>query len=147
MSALDYASLEYQKFKDNFINTSTGKTFEGNVADFVDEIIDSLAQSKTSSFPFFYEDMVGHGSNVSTRTYTVLDSSEVEYAIDSKFDVTAPSNRAVYVYVNDVQLVLDHDYTFSTTDDTISISKTLAVGDIIKIYDYSNTTGSFICFV
>ena len=144
ISALDYASLEYQKFKDNFISRSTGKTFEGNVADFVDEILDNLVQGKTSSFPFYYEDMVGHGSNVSTRTYTVLDTSEVDYAIDSKFDITTTSNRAVYVYVNDVQLVVGTDYTFSTTDDSINITSTIAVNDIITIKDYADTTASFI---
>ena len=50
----------------------------------------------------------------------------------------------MYVYLNDVQLILGTDYTFSTTDDTVNISATLAEGDIIKIKDYSDTTGSYI---
>jgi hypothetical protein len=84
IQALDYANLEYQKFKENFISKSTGKSYEGNVADYVDELIESITADKDKSFPFYYEDMIGYGPNVSTRTYTVQDSTETEYAIDSK---------------------------------------------------------------
>ena len=141
---LDYANLEYQKFKENFITKATGQTFEGDVVAYVDTIIETLSQDKTSSFPFYYEDMLGYGSNLSLRTYTVQDSSEVEYAIDSKHSMTTTSNRAVYVYLNDVQLLVDTDYTFSTTDDSITIKTAINEGDIIKIKDYTDTTGSFI---
>ena len=88
--------------------------------------------------------MVGYGENLSLRTYTIQDSTEVEYAIDSQFDITKTSNRAVYLYLNGEQLILGTDYTFSTTDDSVTISKTLTAGDILKIKDYSDTTGSFI---
>jgi hypothetical protein len=121
IQALDYANLEYQKFKENFISKSTGKSYEGNVADYVDELIESITADKDKSFPFYYEDMLGYGPNVSTRTYTVQDSTETEYAIDSKHSMTTTSNRAVYVYLNDVQLLVGTDYTFSTTDDSITI--------------------------
>ena len=69
---------------------------------------------------------------------------QTEYAIDSQFSTTTLSNRAVYVYKNDVQLLLGSEYTFSTTDDTINITATITAGDIIKIKDYNDTTGSFI---
>ena len=142
--ALDFANIEYQKFKESFLAQSTSKSFEGNVAEHVDNTIESLVSDKDKSFAFYYEDMIGFGQNVSTRTYTVQDSSEVEYAIDSVHSMTTVSNRAVYVYLNDTQLLVDTDYTFSTTDDSITIKTTLAEGDIIKIKDYGDTTGSFI---
>ena len=69
--------------------------------------------------------MIGWGENVSTRSYTVMGASQTEYALDSQHDITTLSNRAVYVYLNDVQLLLGTDYTFSTTDDSVSISKHL----------------------
>ena len=144
IKALDYANLEYQKFKESFLSTSTTKSFEGDVPAYVDELIEALAENKTSSFAFYYEDMVGYGSNVSLRTYTVQDSTEVEYAIDSVHSMTSTSNRAVYVYLNDVQLLVGDDYTFSTTDDSITIKTSLNEGDILKIKDYGDTTASFI---
>ena len=144
ISALDYANKEYQKFYDGFLTYGMTTAYEGVVADRVDEILVAMNQGKTNTFPFYYEDMIGWGENFSLRTYTVMDSSETEYAIDSLQDMTAPSNRAVYVYLNDVQLVLGTDYTISTTDDSVNILATIVASDIIKIRDYSDTTGSFI---
>jgi len=144
IKSLDYANLEYQKFKENFINNSKAKSYDGDVPAHVDELIDTVSQNKNNTFPFFFEDMIGFGPNFSLRTYTVLDSNEVEYAIDSTHSMTTPSNRAVYVYLNDVQLYVDTDYTFSTTDDSITIKTTISEGDVLKIKDYSDTTGNFI---
>jgi hypothetical protein len=142
--ALDFCELEYQRFKENFLTHATGTTYEGDVAGRVDEILSTLAKDKNNTFPFYYDDMVGFGEQRTLRTITVQDSSQTEYAIDSQFSTTTLSNRAVYVYKNDVQLLLGSEYTFSTTDDTINITATITAGDVIKIKDYNDTTGSFI---
>ena len=144
VSAIDYAGQEYEKWYNAFLTHATGTAYEGVAADRVDEIISAITPGRNSTFPFYYEDMVGWGENVSTRSYTVLGSSQTEYALDSQHDVTTLSNRAVYVYLNDVQLLLGTDYTFSTTDDSVNISKTLAEGDKIVIKDYTDTTGSYL---
>ena len=144
VSAIDYVNLEYEKWYNSFLTKATGTAYEGIARDRVDEIIESINQGKNSAFPFYYEDMAGWGQNVSTRNYTVQGTSQKDYAIDSQHSITTLSNRAVYVYLNDVQLTLGTDYTFSTTDDSINISKSLAVGDKIVIKDYADTTGSYI---
>ena len=143
ITAIDYAGKEYEKWYNAFLTHATGTAYEGVVADRVDEIISAITPGRDNSFPFFYEDMVGWGENVSTRSYTVLGSSQTEYALDSQHDITTPSNRAVYVYLNTAQLLLGTDYTFSTVDDSVNISKTLAEGDKIVIKDYTDTTGSY----
>ena len=142
--AIDYCNQEYEKFYNSFLTYGLGTAYEGIAADRVDEIIIAINQGRGSTFPFFYEDMIGVGENYSLRTYTVQDASETEYAIDSVHTMTETNNRAVYVYKNDVQLILGTEYTVSTTDDSINIISTLVAGDIIKIRDYSDTTGSFI---
>ena len=142
--AIDYVNLEYEKWYNAFLTKATGTAYEGVAADRVDEIIESINQGRNSSFPFYYEDMVGWGQNVSTRTYTVAGSSQKDYALDSQHNLTSLSNRAVYVYKNDVQLVHGTDYTFSTIDDSINISANLTAGDVIKIKDYADTTGSYL---
>ena len=53
-------------------------------------------------------------------SYTVLGESQTDYALDSQHDITTPSNRAVYVYLNECTLILGTDYTFSTTDDSVT---------------------------
>ena len=144
LTAIDYCNREYEKFYNSFLTYGIGTAYEGVVADRVDEIITKINEGKNSTFSFYYEDMIGVGENYSLRTYTVPDPSETEYAIDSLHTMTATNNRAVYVYKNDVQLILGTDYTVSTTDDSINIISTLVTGDIIKIRDYSDTTGSYI---
>ena len=142
-TATDYVNQEYEKWYNSFLTHATGTAYEGVAADRVDEIIAAITPGRNSTFPFYYEDMLGWGENVSTRSYTVMGSSQTDYALDSQHDITTLSNRAVYVYHNDVQLILGTDYTFSTTDDSVSISKTLAEGDKIVIKDYADTTGSY----
>ena len=145
ISAIEYCSLEYQKFKEGFqSNIDIGRSYEGDPAAAVDEIIKTMHGDRGISFPFFYEDMIGYGEKVSTRTYTVQDSTETEYAIDSQFDINVSSNRAVYVYLNNTQLLQGYDYTFSETEDSVNITAALVEGDVIKIKDYSDTTGSFV---
>jgi len=143
ISAIDHANQEYEKWYNAFLTHATGTAYEGVAADRVDEIVTAITPGRNSTFPFYYEDMLGWGENVSTRTYTVLGASQTDYALDSQHNITTPSNRAVYVYLNDVQLILGTDYTFSTTDDSVNISATLAEGDIVKIKDYTDTTGSY----
>ena len=142
-TSVDYVNQEYEKWYNAFLTHATGTAYEGVAADRVDEIVAAITPGRNSSFPFFYEDMIGYGQNVSTRSYTVMGSSQTDYALDSQHDITTLSNRAVYVYLNDVQLLVGTDYTFSTTDDSITISKTLAEGDKIVIKDYADTTGSY----
>ncbi len=143
VNAIDFTNKEYEKWYNSFLSIAVGTAYEGNAADRVDEIITKMREGKGSAFPYYYEDMLGWGENVSTRTYTVAGTTQTEYALDSQHSTTALSSRAVYVYVNDVQLILGHDYTFSTTDDTVNITKSLTIGDVIKIKDYSDTSGSF----
>ena len=142
-TSIDYVEQEYEKWYNAFLTHATGTAYEGIAADRVDEIIAAITPGRNSTFPFFYEDMLGWGENVSTRSYTVAGSSQTDYALDKQQDITTLSNRAVYVYLNDVQLLLGTDYTFSTTDDSVSISKTLVEGDKIVIKDYGDTTGSY----
>jgi len=142
-TATDYVNQEYEKWYNAFLTHATGTAYEGVAADRVDEIITAITPGRNSTFPFYYEDMIGWGENVSTRSYTVMGASQTDYALNSQHDITILSNRAVYVYLNDVQLLLGTDYTFSTTDDSVYISKPLAEGDKIVIKDYTDTTGSY----
>ena len=97
ITATDYANREYEKWYNSFLTHATGTAYEGVAADRVDEIISAITQGRNNTFPFYYEDMLGWGENVSTRSYTVQGASQTEYALDSQHDITTLSNRAVYV--------------------------------------------------
>ena len=143
VSAIDHANKEYENWYNSFLTHAIGTAYEGVPSERVDEIITAITPGRDKTFPFYYEDMIGWGEDVSTRSYTVLGASQTEYALDSQHDITKTSNRAVYVYLNDVQLLLGTDYTFNTIDDSVNITKTLAEGDKILIKDYNDTTGSY----
>jgi hypothetical protein len=134
---------EYEKWYNAFLTHATGTVYEGVAADRVDEIISAITPGRNSTFPFFYEDMIGLGRERFNQIIHGAGCVTTEYALDSQHDITTPSNRAVYVYLNNVQLLLGTEYTFSTTDDSVTISKTLAEGDKITIKDYTDTTGSY----
>ena len=142
-TAIDYVNLEYEKWYSAFLTHAVGTAYEGVARDRVDEIIKAITPGRNTSFPFYYEDMIGWGENVSTRTHTVAGASQTEYAIDSQHDMTSLSNRAVYIYLNDELLIHGSDYTFSTVDDSIDVKRTLAEGDKIVIKDYADTKGSY----
>ena len=72
ITAIEYCSREYEKFYNAFLSYAVGTAYEGVAADRVEEIITGINQGRNSSFPFYYEDMMGVGENYSLRTYTCL---------------------------------------------------------------------------
>jgi hypothetical protein len=88
--------------------------------------------------------MVPYGSTVSITTYTVKDTARVEYGIESFFNDTVPSQRAVLVYYNGQQLVRGRHYVFDKTGPGINLLTSLAFNSTLEIHDYSNTAGSYV---
>jgi len=142
VKSVRYASNEYQKFKRQFIQIATDNSFTGTVKEHVDFIFNLLNEDKTEKTNFYSTDMAGTGGSAKIE-YEVLDNRLKTYALSKVFDKSQISNVAVYVYINDEQLVHGNDYTFTDTG-FVNISKEFNNGDIIKIYEYANTEGSFI---
>ena len=146
--SIDLARKEYSKFKNKFLNlceTLTTLDYQNPVAG-VDTILQNINAIKNQSFPWYYSDMVPQGDSYSTVVYTVNNTRQTNYEISSIFDNTQLSSRAVIVYLNNQQLVVDQDYTFSKISPAIvfNSSMSLAIGDIITIRDYSSTDGNYI---
>ena len=142
IKSIRFASNEYQKFKRQFIQIATDETFNGTLKEHVDYIFNLLNQDKTSQTSFYSTDMAGTGGSVEIK-YDVLDNRLTTYALSNVYSKNEISNVAVYVYINDEQLVHGKDYVFTNTG-FVDITKSFDNGDIIKIYEYANTEGSFI---
>lgn len=144
-NSIKYAQDEYTKFKQKFIQA--GETldldFEDIPAD-VDTILASINNTKSSTFPFYYSDMVAHGTNKKNYTYTVTDNKIKSYQMETIFNPTQNTSRSVLVYINDIQAVFGKDYTFNTTRPAIELVNEPAIGSTIKIVDYPNTQGNYI---
>lgn len=140
------ARKEYTRFKNRFI--SLASSLKGidytNPASGVDDILASINSVKNSSFPWYYSDMVPQGTTYNSTVYTVLNARQTQYEINSIFNNTVLSNRAVLVYHNGVQLVSGKDFAFSLVSPAIKLTTTMTVGDTLEIRDYSNTDGNYI---
>jgi hypothetical protein len=142
VKSIRYASNEYQKFKRKFIQLATDNSFNGTVKQQVDSIFKTLNEDKTENMNFYSTDMAGTGGSVEIQ-YEVLDNRLKVYALNQVFNKNTISNKAVYVYLNDEQLIHNYDYEFTDTG-FIEFITDLNNGDIIKIFEYTNTEGSFI---
>ena len=142
ISSLKYARREYGKFKRLFLQTSYNLGFDGPVKDHVDLIMSTMNRDKTNSMPFYFSDMVPTGA-AKKSTVEVEDADNNFFALSEAFDLTAPSDKSVQVYLNGVQLIHNKDYTFNNQGFVIiTVSKN--IGDVIEIYEYETTNGSFV---
>jgi hypothetical protein len=153
VNGLRFAQQEYTRFKNKFLELSTslnGINADDPVAS-VDLIITRITQVKNKTFPWYYSDMVPYGplKNIvgqigSIDGFEIFDPLKLNYEITEIFNDQELSNKAVLVYLNNVQLIKDIDYNFSTDTPSINFTTELAVGDIVKIVEYSNTDGNYI---
>jgi hypothetical protein len=153
INGLRLAQQEYTKFKNKFLELSI--SLNGIDADdpvnSVDLILTKINQVKNKNFPWFYSDMVPYGplKNIVGQIgnidgFEIFDPLKLNYEITETFNDQQLSNKAVLVYLNDVQLIKGVDYNFSTDTPSINFTIDLAVGDIVKIVEYSNTDGNYI---
>jgi hypothetical protein len=153
INSLRLAQQEYTKFKNKFLELSTslnGINANDPISS-VDLILTKINQVKNKTFPWYYSDMVPYGAlkNIVGQIgdidgFEIFDPLKLNYEITEIFNDQELSNKAVLVYLNNVQLIKDVDYNFSAETPSINFTTELAVGDIVKIVEYSNTDGNYI---
>ena len=142
VKSIRFARNEYGKFKRSFIQIATDTGFNGKTKAFVDFVLQEFAKDKNKSMPFYNSDMLGIGGS-KKLTYTVLDADNQYYAISNPFNLDTLSRKAINIYLNDEQLVYKKDYVF-TNEGFVQVTATLAENDIIDIYEYETTEGTYI---
>ena len=142
VKSLKYARREYGKFKRTFLQTAFDLGFDGPVKQHVDRILVEMNKDKTSTMPFYFTDMVPVGAAVS-NTVTIEDVEDQFFALTKIFTLDNPSDVAVQVYQNGVQLLHERDYTFNDQGFVI-VTTEKQRGDTITIYEYETTNGSYV---
>ena len=142
VKAIKYANTEYNRFKRVFLDTATTLGFDGETKQHVDKILASINKDKVKSQPFYFSDMLGYGP-YNKIDYKVLDSRITQYALTNSFALEELSSKAVYIYLNGKQLTFEKDYTFDNQGYVI-ISAGQIENDLIEIYEYETTDGSYI---
>ena len=142
IKALEFNRREYAKFKRTFLQTSLTTGFDGTAKDHVDVILKELGQNRSIDMPFYFSDMAPSGGEKKI-TYTVFDTNNQFYALSQTHNNSILSVKSVTVYINNEQLIYGKDYTFNDEGFCV-ISKATENGDIIDIFEYETTDGSFI---
>lgn len=142
VKALTYSKKEYSRFKKTFLDTATTLGYDGPIKEHVDRLLRKINLDKLKSQPFYFSDMLPTGAS-NRIEYTVLDSRIKVYPLSADFDLTTLSVKSVTVYLNGKQLTHIKDYNFNETS-YISIDAGQVVNDLIEIFEYENTDGSFI---
>jgi len=142
--AIEIAGEQYNQFKLNLIKVITNLEGDLSPIDALDIALTKINENKNITFPYLITDMVPYGTNKKIRTYVVTDRRNVDYSISEIHNPTAISNKAVIVYLNSEQLLIDIDYQFSKYESSITFIKELTKDDIIEIYEYNDTDGCYI---
>jgi len=143
IKSIKYSSKTYFEFKNNFISKSLELSFDENIPDFVDNIINEITKTKNSTTAFSDSDMIGSGAYKSID-YIVEDEGIKTFALKEKFNLTELSRKAVYVYHNDTHLIHGRDYTFDDTFAFLRLSINLQENDRLQIREYLSTSYNFI---
>ena len=142
IKSISTARADYSKFKRLFLETANNLGYEGPVREHVDRILTDLNKDKTNEMSYYFSDMVPRGGTV-VNSITIEDTDQKFFALSAVFSMSTPSNKAVQIYHNGLQLTHNLDYTFNT-DGFAVITKTMQLNDVIDIVEYSDTNGSYV---
>jgi len=142
--SIEYAREQYGKFKRNFINIAEKLGVDTDTVSHVDLILEKINKDTPNSAPFYFSDMVPYGAKVITPL-TVVDYRIKTYPLTNYFSLDTLSTKAVGVYLNNVQLLANRQYTFDAQGFiVIDNSVDLTNGDTVTIVEYDNTNGCFV---
>jgi len=144
VKSLRYAAREYENYKSNILKLSITLPFDGeNVVSFLDTIISKISGVKPETNPYSNSDMIGSGANKTTK-YTVEDTGIKTFSLTEKFDLETASTKAVYLYIDNVQLVHGVDYVFDSEFSFVRITRDLNEGELLEIKEFYSTSFTFI---
>lgn len=145
ISALEFNSREYDKFKSRMLDQVTqGDYVDLSAAAILDDVISVLSLGRSEINPFYWADMLPSGQQYfeNTYTYTAISTSVFDTVQLYRFD--SSNFLGLSIYVNDKLLTKNYDYIVSVDGPTVEITATLSVGDRVRIREYADTSGSFV---
>lgn len=140
--AIEESRDDYNRFKRNFITVAETLGVDTTVKNHVDLILQYITKNIPNTAPYYFSDMVPFGSNIKNE-YIIAGFTTKQFPLINYFDMTVLSNKAVGVYLNETQLVINHEYIIDTQG-YVQILVDLVNGDTVTIYEYENTDGCFI---
>jgi len=144
ISAIRQVSEQYNQFKHNLLKFITDRPYIGPAYVFLDQVLSFINKDKISQFGFYNSLMLGIGLPTSFKEYQVSNIQVKTYYMPMAFDPTVLSEKAVYVYLNDVQLIHGTDYIINSVDQTIELKIDIELNDKINIRCYVSIVGNYV---
>ncbi|CAB4130355.1 hypothetical protein UFOVP116_405 [uncultured Caudovirales phage] len=145
---LDLARKEYTRFKNKFLELSytLGDVDPSDIPGATDIVLQEINLHKTPEMPWYRSDMLAYGADKQVITHRIISEMVNSYEISNAFDITAPSNKSVYVYLDGQQLTKGRDYSFGVGFPEVILSDTLErkAGSTLTIFEYENTDGCWV---
>ncbi len=140
--AVNYAGLEYIKFKREFLKVANELGFNGDTKIHVDKILDKIFETNTKQDPFYFSDMVPFGGDTLAE-FKIEDSSQTIFPITRAVSFSQLNEKAILVYLDDKQLIKDIDYSIDP-DAFVELKIPVVADQILKVYEYETTDGCWI---
>ena len=137
-------SEQYNQFKLAFLNQLKYLQPDISPIDAVDQAMKIINLDKTTFSPYHFSDMLAYGRDKKSKSYTISNINYVTFPLANEFDTNVLSTRSVLVYHNGIQMINGVDYKFLPNESALTVLKPVVVGDVIRVDDYSDTTGSYI---
>ena len=142
VKAIEHSSNEYAKYKRIFLETASELGYDGPTKEHVDKVLTEINKDKIRTQPYYFSDMFGY-VQTNRIEYEVLDPNNLYYSLTNAFNLNELSSRSINVYLNGIQLLHSVDYTFSD-EGFVLINANQQEGDLIEIYEYDTTDGSYV---
>jgi len=142
IKSLEFSVNSYREYKNKFLQLASTLDFNQDPVQLCDDVIVAMTKIKKENDAFSDSDMLGAGASRKI-SYVVEDDEIKVFALNEKFDLENPSRRAVYVYLNGSQLIVEKDYSFNSSFGFVELLVDLAEGDLIEIREYTSTAFSY----
>jgi len=144
--AIDFNANAFEKFKLKILDyVMKNDTYGLAASTILNNALDLINIGKGSTSAFYKSDMLVGTNTPTVTTHTITPISTDTFNIVNIYDFTKASNASILVYLNDIVLVKDLNYTVAIDSATITIHSTvLNVGDIVTIKEYETSIGSYV---
>jgi hypothetical protein len=143
--ALEYNSREYIKFKSQLLETVVRNEYDNmTVAEILDSAVADITRGRTDLNPFYWSDMLPSGSVYTDLVTTVTPITTAVFSTTQTYNFESANYLGLLVYLNQTLLIKGTDYTVALDGPRLTITRPLAVGDVVTIREYSSTYGNFV---
>ena len=153
--SLAYNSKKYVEYKNLIVYTVNNYPFDQRYdpAYVLNTAIDLITATKDNSQSFFWSDMIPAKAPYASNAYTFNSNlQQTIYPLTQTYNFETANYNGVLVYVartirgltTTKQLVINQEYTVSTTAPSLRITIDLIPGDVVTINEYNQTYGSYI---